>query len=140
MEKLRNLHTTLQYKICEDICAKYDRCFMISEEDTLNQPYNIDAVCAFEFFEHLEEPIKLLEDLLDTYCPKIIMFANSFTHMSLGHFRYYNVGNKRLTGLETNKAFYSVLKKNGYEKIKTKIWGDRPQLWVRTKYLKNTLF
>lgn len=135
-----NLTDTLQYKICCDVVSHYDRCFMIDESDTLNYKDGIDVICAFEFFEHLTNPIELLDDLLSAYSPKVIIFANSFTHMSLGHFKSYNVNGVQLVGYDVNKAFYNALRTHGYIHVKTKAFNNRPQFWIKSELHTTPLF
>ena len=135
-----NLYGTLQYKVCEDVCSQYDRCSMIPDSDTTKLDCSVDVICAFEFFEHLESPLELLSALLTQYSPGVLLFVNSFTHMSLGHFKQYYIDGTEVTGRDVNKAFYNILKNNGYEHIETGMFWDRPQFWVKTSSIKQSLF
>lgn len=91
-----------------------------------------DLVFASEFFEHIPEPLKYLNEVLDVLEPRTMLIANSFTARAIGHFPSYIVSGKRLDGKTTAKLFNTELRRRGYEKVKTKLWNARPAYWRRS--------
>ena len=62
-----NVKDSTQYLVDKVATENFDdRITIIDEADTLNLD-NIDLVFASEFFEHLDNPIDLLIDLINTY-------------------------------------------------------------------------
>ena len=124
-----NLSGTLQYKIAEDITKDFPNCTICDESHNADLPASPDLVFASEFFEHLSEPLVLLDELVNKYRPKYIVFANTFTKMSLGHFEQYYHGNKIYTGKEMSREFVKRLRSYGYAKVPTKFFNNRPSIY-----------
>lgn len=125
-----NLSDTLQYKIASHICADFPRCEIWDESHNADLPTAPDLVFASEFFEHLTEPLVLLDDLVTKYRPKYFVFANTFTKMSLGHFEQYYGDGKIFTGKSMSREFIKRLKKHGYVKVQTKFFNSRPSIYM----------
>jgi len=123
-----NIKDTLQYKIDKYVTDNIDGCDIIDEKDTFNLE-KIDMIFASEFFEHLVSPIDLLSKIIQTYKPKYIIFANTFTQMAIGHFKKYNVYGKWEDGHSTSRAFNKCLRLNGYCKIDTGFFNNRPNIY-----------
>lgn len=88
----------------------------------------IDFIFASEYFEHFYKPVEHLREVLRLK-PKYMLIANAFGSKSIGHFPVYFVDGDRLDGKKTSKAFNDELRKNGYEKVKTNLWNNRPSYW-----------
>lgn len=125
-----NLSGTLQYKIAEDICRDFPNCIICDESHNADLPESPDLVFASEFFEHLNEPLVLLKDLIDKYSPKYFVFANTFTQMSLGHFEHYVYNGKKFTGQHMSHLFNDMLRAYGYMKADTNFYNNRPNIFV----------
>lgn len=135
-----NLRGTLQFKIDEAVTDNIDGCSMLNETDTLTLP-SVDMIFASEFFEHLTEPIDLLAALLDTYNPEYIVFANTFTRMSIGHFYSYAYDGHVYEGKEITRIFGTYLRKHGYVRVHTGFFNGRPQIYYkRPKFVLHRLF
>lgn len=91
-----------------------------------------DLVFASEYFEHIPAPIDHLAEVLDTLHPRALIVANAFGAHSIGHFDLYGVDGQQLGSKETAKRFNAELRGRGYEKVKTKLWNNRPTYWRRT--------
>ena len=93
-----------------------------------------DVVFASEFFEHIYSPLEFLDKIIVQYRPKYIVFANTFTQMAIGHFYKYSVNRSgiEVLGEDMPRAFTKVLKNWGYEKIQTKFYNNRPNIYVHT--------
>lgn len=127
-----NLKATKQWKFCKIMAEKYD--FVLIE--TVNEvKHDIDLVFASEYFEHIINPINHLKDIIEKTNPKYLIIANSFNTKSIGHFQqyHYQEGDAfwSIHESDMSKMFNRFLKSNGYEKIKTDIWNDKPTIWVR---------
>lgn len=120
-----NLPDTKQTKLAKSVAKQVGFEIAYSEKEL----GKVDALLASEYFEHFEEPITHLIDVLEYLEPRTLLVANSFTVDSIGHFDYYLVGGERLTGKETAKIFSETMRDYGYEKIKTRFWNNRPNYW-----------
>lgn len=98
------------------------------------QGIRADLIFASEYFEHFLSPLKHLQEVIDQCEPKYFIVANSFNTRAIGHFiSYENEMNKKITGNAITKMFYEKMKFNGYEKIKTTCWNNRPGYWKKYK-------
>ena len=92
---------------------------------------SIDLVFASEYFEHIENAIDHLIQILTICQPKYLIIANAFNATSLGHFNFYKHDNQLVPKSKMNVLFASTMKEHGYEKMKTKFWNDRPAYWKK---------
>ena len=126
-----NLKDTEQYKFCKEIGKKYNFELFNSEHD-LSQ--KIDLVFASEYFEHIFDAPINIKILIERLEPKYLYLANTFSQTSIGHF---NINTGLFTSIvenkKTSKIFNSVLKDNGYVKVKTGLWNDRPNFWKKNR-------
>ena len=135
-----NLATTKQFGFCYQMSKKYDFKLVSDIKDIDKQ---IDLVFASEYFEHIEDSIDHIKDVVNKLSPKCLFLANSFNTQSLGHFtRYkYKIGIKKFDDVElpiyeyydqkiASKKFNKTLKELGYISMKTKLWNNKPRLWI----------
>jgi hypothetical protein len=61
--------------------------------------------------------------------PKFLVIANGFNGRSIGHFHFYFHEGKRYPAREMSKMFWTFLRAQGYRRLATKIWNDRPSIW-----------
>ena len=92
-------------------------------------PGPTDLVFASEYFEHFQKPVLHLREVIETLQPGALLVANTFNSRSIGHFDTYTAGGKTLSGLQTSRAFNAELVREGYEKIQTQFWNNRPAYW-----------
>lgn len=123
-----NLEGSVQFEIDKEVTREIPQCEIFSEDKTfcLN---GADLVFASEFFEHIKEPIAWLRHLISSYHPKYFVFANTFTKMSLGHFTRYMDHGTAYTGREISRLFNDTLRANGYKKVNTGFFNNRPQVF-----------
>lgn len=122
-----NIKDTWQYELCKSISDKYD--FKIVTD--IFNPKNIDLIFASEYFEHIENPIEHLNDLINRYHPKYFIIANGFNGRAIGHFNYYIHQSNKYGSKQMSLMFNKSMRIMGYKKIETKIWNNRPSLWER---------
>lgn len=120
-----------QYTFCEAMGEKYGFTML----DEIPHLPVIDLVMAFEYFEHIEDPLHHLQVVIDRLKPRMFYLANSFNTVSAGHFRTYRPMRTDTTALwsqeKISKVFHRLLIHNGYEKVKTYVWDNKPALWRR---------
>lgn len=126
-----NLKNSYQYKFNELNSKKYDYK-LISNINELNK---VDLIFASEFFEHIENPIEYLLNLLKMK-PKYLIIANSFNTYSIGHFNTYIVDGKKIDQTKISRIFNDTLKKHNYLYMNTGFWNNKPQVWVIKEELK----
>ncbi len=114
-----------QYKIAEE----FGKIYNFNIVQSVNGLTKIDFVFASEYFEHIERPIEHLENIINKCSPKFFLIANSFNTTSMGHFITYKDRDKNIDQKEVGKLFSKRLKELGYEKMKTKLWNNRPSFW-----------
>jgi len=100
---------------------------MVPEVSYING--EVDLLFASEYFEHIPAPVDHLIEVIDTLKPKNMLIANAFTARSIGHFPHYKVNGQMVDGRTTSKLFNNELRNRGYEKMKTKLWNNRPSYW-----------
>jgi SAM-dependent methyltransferase len=125
-----NLQETKQYKFCEDMAYRYG-FDLVPDISAITRP--IDLVVAFEYFEHIIDPLGHLQNIIDQLHPQVFYVANSFNTRSPGHFTSY----KMESGLGfydqkvISRRFNQTLITNDYRKVKTKMWNNKPMVWMR---------
>ena len=122
-----NIKDTKQWKFCKYMANKYD--FRL-EADVKNLQNEQDLVFASEYFEHIINPIEHLDEVL-ALNPKMLVLANAFNTKALGHFLTYKHEGENIDQKDISKMFNNHLKDNGYKKLKTKFWNNRPNVWVK---------
>lgn len=123
-----NIEDTYQYKFCKNISKTFNFNIFPSEKDIKEK---IDLIFASDFFEHIEEPLDLLNDLINHFEPKFFVIANSFNTRSIGHFEEYKVNDEIIDQKKISRIFNKEMKKLGYEKIKTKYFNSRPDIYIK---------
>lgn len=122
-----NIKDTKQYEICKMISRKSGFRLV----DTLPQVGRADLVFASEYFEHFERPIEHLIEVIEHLSPRYILFANTFNAKSIGHFNTYKNLDSHYTGKEISRLFTQTLKDNGYHKVKTTCFNNRPNYYKK---------
>jgi len=123
-----NLPDTLQYRVASRMAEMYDFT-LVPDVSYISE--QADLVFASEYFEHFPEPITHLESIIAAIKPKSWLIANAFTAQAIGHFTSYLVNGAPANGKITSKVFANTLKRYGYEKIRTKLWNNRPSYWKK---------
>lgn len=98
--------------------------------DNLNELDNIDIIFASEYFEHIHNPIEHLKEVLKLN-PKMLVIANSFNTIAIGHFKEYIIDNEKINEKCVSRKFNKYLRDNGYTAMKLKFWNNRPAVWVK---------
>ncbi len=94
----------------------------------------IDLVFASEYFEHIENPVEHLCGVLTVCQPKYLVIANAFGTVSVGHFVKYKYRDSlgldvAIDGKHVGKVFNQALRGDGYTRVETGFWNDRPAVW-----------
>lgn len=93
--------------------------------------HSVDLVIAFEYFEHILNPIEHVKDVIAKLNPRSLLVANAFGTKAIGHFDCYEVDGERVHGKLMSKLFNVTMRQLGFEKIKTGLWNNRPAYWKR---------
>jgi len=120
----------IQFSVAEKLSKKYD--FNIVE--SINEIPSADLVFASEYFEHIPDPINHLHDVIKQLNPKYFLIANSFGADAIGHFNIYTYNNMPFHSSKIGRMFNDVLRYNGYEKVFTKLWNNRPSFWSKKSW------
>lgn len=129
-----NIKDTLQYDINKFVINKYgtEKCHIIDSNFGTNE--KIDLIFASEFFEHIINPIELLKDILNFYKPRYFIFANSFKPKNIGHFNNYLNNGELIDPKKTSYLFSKMLKDNGYKRVDTHFYNDRPCVYEKINF------
>lgn len=122
-----NLEQTLQYDVAKQVGRIRNFTMIPSLEAAGRQ---IDLVVASEYFEHFERPIEHLAHILTVGKPLALIIVNSFGAHSIGHFDVYIDGNETISCTQIGRRFNAMLRRQGYRKIETGFWNNRPAVWV----------
>lgn len=133
-------------------CHQYEFCKIQSEENGWNLISNmgdirepVEVVFGFEYFEHFQDPFAHTVEVLEKLQPRYLCTASAFTSEGIGHFEEYQkcedisiqmqIGKvdtiKKFDGKKVQRELSRILKTHGYTKVMTKMWNDRPRLWVK---------
>jgi len=102
---------------------------IVSSINEIEEP--IDIIFASEYFEHFQEPIQHLLEIVQTLQPRIIFAANAFSARSIGHFKRYCLNGHWIDGLAISRLFNKAARRFGYKKVETGFWNNRPTCWMR---------
>lgn len=120
-----NIINSLQYKVAEAVGKRFNFCV---NDKLSNNIKKIDLIFASEYFEHIEDPITELIEVLEKK-PKHLLIANAFGARAIGHFTSYRYKNSQFDPEQIKSMFNDTMKHFGYSKIKTTLWNNRPTLW-----------
>lgn len=122
-----NLKESDQWKLCQYYGDKYG--FSLYEDSS--ELGNIDIVIAFEYFEHIHEPIKHLQDIIDNNSPRYFVINNSFGTVGIGHFKSYHYDNTMIDWKKMGRIFIKAMHLNGYERSPIKFFNNAPSVWIK---------
>ena len=114
----------LSQKVAQTLGEKIKGLSQVQKASLENQ-----LVVAFEYFEHIEDAVTHLAEMLRTCSPRYMLIANAFNTTSVGHFRVYRHAGRQVDASRMSKMFNAVLRESGYEQVKTKLWNNKPAYW-----------
>jgi hypothetical protein len=123
-----NVRNSVQWTVAEGMARSYG-FEMLSDPAEVGQRASI--VFASEYFEHFDKPIEHLDYVIRTLNPRVMLVANSFTAIAIGHFDTYQHGASRYEGRAMSRMWNNRMKEHGYLKRKTGLWNNRPAMWVK---------
>ena len=124
-----NLESTRQYGFCKEMSQRFEFT-VVPDIASIGEP--VDFVFASEYFEHISDATDHLSDVLTTLTPQFLYVANSFNTRSAGHFEFYSAtGRQPLPAKEMTPYFKSIMNEHGYTRLKTRLWNNKPSVWVR---------
>lgn len=122
-----NLKDTDQWKFCTR--TNDDEYTLIDDYSSIG---SIDMVFASEYFEHIDNCLEHLEDMVSKLDPKIFVVANSFNTRGIGHLYLYNNYGIKYPQEKMSKMFTQKMKELGYEKAKVGFWNNTPTVFVKS--------
>ncbi|MDA1277472.1 MAG: hypothetical protein O2960_26015 [Verrucomicrobia bacterium] len=118
------LATSMQFKLAKHLAA--ENSFEIAEAPTC-----AGFVFASEYFEHFENPVEHLREVLSATECRLILFANAFGAKAVGHFNVYKDGERTMSAKETSRAFNLQLRASGFQRVETGFWNNRPSVFEK---------
>jgi 2-polyprenyl-3-methyl-5-hydroxy-6-metoxy-1,4-benzoquinol methylase len=121
-----NLKNTVQWEFCSNTNSnEYE---LIDDYSNIG---SVDMVFASEYFEHVDNCLEHVRDVVEKLNPKILVIANSFNTRGIGHlYNYHNYGDK-IPQEKISKIFQNLMYSMGYEKAKTGFWNNTPHVYVK---------
>jgi hypothetical protein len=120
-----NFEDSWQYKMAVEMGKKYN--FELQPN-----PFgvkNVELFFASEYFEHIVNPLEHLREICQHCSPNYFVIANGFNGTAIGHFNEYEDKGEKISNSKMSRMFSKEMRLLGYEKLKTKIWNDRPSIW-----------
>jgi SAM-dependent methyltransferase len=116
-----------------NMAAYYSGIFNFELFENTEKAGKFNIVFASEYFEHFENPIEHLEQVLNDTQPFMLITANSFNTVGLGHFKKYKNNDSVIDEKDISRAFNKKLKSLGYNKFDhdVKFWNNRPAIWAK---------
>lgn len=123
-----NLRDTTQWRIAEGLAKTFNFEMVEQPSDIGNRA---DLCFASEYFEHFEDPLPALREIVEAIAPRRFLIANTFNGDAIGHFDTYldGDGTSRLC-TEMGRLFSAEMKSLGYVREKTGLWNNRPAYWI----------
>lgn len=90
----------------------------------------VDLVFASEYFEHFEDPVSHLKEVLNLN-PKYMIMANAFSAQSVGHFNQYYYEGVKYDAKSYGRIFNKFLRAEGFLSVKTNCYNNRPTYWKK---------
>lgn len=125
-----NVENSIQYKISEILASKHNFTMV---PDVKAVGTKTDLIFASEYFEHFQDPVPHLVEVIKYLNPDKLLIANAFGANAIGHFDSYIFKNQQVTPATINRLFNKTLVNLGYRKVKTTLWNDRPNYWKRSQ-------
>jgi hypothetical protein len=100
-------------------------------EDSMQSNGNA-IVFMLDYLEHFQCPTDHLKTIIEQN-PRLLVMANSFGATAVGHFPKYKIGDSLFINKETGRHFSKWLKNNGYKKVETGFYNNRPAIWERAE-------
>lgn len=115
-----------------DIAAKIAPPGLVvtNDESAVLRDTRPSGVMAFELFEHVREPIGLV-DAVTNSTTQVLCVANSFGARDFGHWRTYRVGSRDVPHGEMGRVFGRAMRDRGWYSQETGFWNARPSIWTR---------
>lgn len=127
-----NLLDTTQWKMNTMLSSSYG--YELVDEATMLKAGGIGEdvamVFASEYFEHFQNPLDHLKEMM-VLQPKVWITANAFKADAIGHFDVYYVNGEPKDATEMSRLFTASMNYYGYKKLNTKLWNNRPTVWVK---------
>jgi len=123
-----NVKDSWQIQFAKNFNKKKDVKF-ISSMRTL--PDKVDLAFCSEYFEHFEEPVRHLQEIIDRCSPRIFVIANGFPSVAMGHFEYFIADKERVHCGRMARIFNKALANRGYERKNLGFWNNRPNVWEK---------
>jgi len=121
-----NLRDTKQWGFCGIMAARHG-FELVGAIDEIKG--DVDLVFASEFYEHLENPIAHVRDVVDRLNPKYMVIANSFNVWAIGHFEKYDFNGRVVDQADAGREFNKYVRSLGYESVKCGMWNNKPLVW-----------
>lgn len=122
-----NLEGTAQYEVCKAVSELYNFTLV---NNLTEIKHKIDLVFASEYFEHFEDAVSHLDDILKLK-PDYLIIANAFSAKSVGHFDFYKYKGDKVLNKNYGRLFNMHMRDNGFQMIKTNCYNNRPTCWKR---------
>lgn len=123
-----NLKNTKQWSFCETMAKKYNFNMIESVNEIGDK---VDVAFASEFFEHILDPLEYVTNVVNQISPKYFIIANAFNTRSIGHFNTYHINGNDVEANLLGRRFNKTLVNLNYKKIKTTLYNNKPNVWVR---------
>lgn len=123
-----NLKNTKQWSFCERMSETYDFNLIESVHDI---KHDVDFVFASEYFEHIRNPVKHFQEIVNAIHPEYFIIANAFNTWSIGHYKTYEYDNTTVEQSKISRLFNRYIRLSGYEKVNCNIWNNKPTIWKR---------
>lgn len=123
-----NLKDTCQWHVASEIGQERDFT-LVPNIRAIGK--RVDLIFASEYFEHIQNPVEHLIDIINVSSPQIFIFANAFRSPAVGHFDIYRHESKDIPGSSIGRLFSKTLRDRKYKPVKTTLWNNRPNIWVK---------
>lgn len=123
-----NLRETSQWTVSKVMQDRFG-FHMVENLNEIKSP--VGLVFASEYFEHFDEPIVHLEQVVESLSPNSFLIASAFGADAIGHFDLYQHNGTCLGKKGVGRMFNKRLVELGYMKVATSLWNNRPSLWIK---------
>jgi 2-polyprenyl-3-methyl-5-hydroxy-6-metoxy-1,4-benzoquinol methylase len=120
-----------QYDFANYLFTKNNANIIIKEKyDDVGE---VDIILSLDYFEHFENFIIEVQNVLNKLKPKMIIDTSDFTYAFVGHFENYIVNGEKINHKKCFKIFEKILLSYGYKRclITKSFWNNKPRIYFK---------
>ena len=119
-----------QLEICKFVTKDLPNVEFVTDEQLRKTQPHFDCVTVIEVFEHLKDPLRDLEDLVNLTSSNVLIDSCSFGIPAPGHYSFFTSPYGQVNGNKMKRLFSTKLRELGYLS-RGKLWNNKPRVMFK---------